>query len=184
MRQLPRGGVVFWLPIDVGHVNDGAGRDAPCRTGRRVRRPGRLSRRRCPEPGGAASLGREVDGAHRRSGDTVTDHACTRRAALLDDRFEHRLHVRLRAADDAQDVARGGLRVERRRQLAVARLQLREEPHVLDRDDRLVGEGLRAARSACPRTAAPPCGGSGWRPSATPSRSSGVANVVRWPIRC
>ena len=27
-------------------------------------------------------------------------------------------------------------------QLAVARLQLREQPHVLDRDDRLVGEGL------------------------------------------
>jgi hypothetical protein len=34
------------------------------------------------------------------------------------DRFEHRLHIRLRAADDAQDVAGGGLRVQRRGQLA------------------------------------------------------------------
>ncbi len=31
------------------------------------------------------------------------------------DRVEHRLHIRLRAADDAQDVAGGGLRVQRRR---------------------------------------------------------------------
>ena len=30
-------------------------------------------------------------------------------------------------------------------------LELREQPHVLDGDDRLVGEGLRGARSACPR---------------------------------
>ena len=58
------------------------------------------------------------------------------------DRVEHRLDIRLRLADDAQDVAGGGLLVQRRGQLAVARLQLREQAHVLDRDDRLVGEGL------------------------------------------
>src|SRR5262249_9145699 len=43
-----------------------------------------------------------------------------------EDRVEHRLHVCLGAADDAQDVAGRGLRVERRREFAVARLQLRE----------------------------------------------------------
>jgi hypothetical protein len=58
------------------------------------------------------------------------------------DCVEHRLHIRLRAADDAQDVAGSGLRVQRRRQLAVARLQLREQAHVLDGDHGLVGEGL------------------------------------------
>src|SRR5947208_2005347 len=56
------------------------------------------------------------------------------------DRVEHGLHIRLRLADDPQDVAGGGLRVQRRRQLAVARLELREQPHVLDRDDGLTSE--------------------------------------------
>ncbi len=58
------------------------------------------------------------------------------------DRVEHRLHIRLRLADDPQDVAGGGLRLQRRRQLAVARLELGEQPRVLDRDDGLIGEGL------------------------------------------
>src|SRR5262244_3569819 len=60
-----------------------------------------------------------------------------------ENRIEYRLYVRLRAADDTQDVAGRGLRVERRPQLTVARLQLREQAHVLDRDDGLVGEGLQ-----------------------------------------
>ena len=60
----------------------------------------------------------------------------------LQDRVEHRLDIRLRAADDAQDVAGRGLRVQRRRQLAVALLQLGEEADVLDRDHGLVREGL------------------------------------------
>ena len=45
-------------------------------------------------------------------------------------------------AIDAQDLARGRLLLEGLGQLAVARLQLREQPHVLDGDHRLVGEGL------------------------------------------
>ncbi len=56
------------------------------------------------------------------------------------DRVEHGLHIRLRLADDPQDVAGGGLRVQRRRQLAIARLELREQPHVLDGDDGLISE--------------------------------------------
>ncbi len=59
------------------------------------------------------------------------------------DRVEHRLHVRLRAADDLQDVGRGGLLLERFGEVAVARLELGEQAHVLDGDDRLVGERLQ-----------------------------------------
>ena len=62
--------------------------------------------------------------------------------------------------DDPQDLARGGLLLERLGHLgmrfcerSVLLLQLREQPHVLDRDDRLVGEGLAAARSAWRRRA-------------------------------
>jgi hypothetical protein len=44
----------------------------------------------------------------------------------LYDRVEHRLHVRPRAADHAQDLARRGLLVQRLGEIAVARLDLRE----------------------------------------------------------
>ena len=47
-----------------------------------------------------------------------------------------------RAADDPQDLAGGRLLLQRLGEVVVARLQLLEQPHVLDRDDRLVGEGL------------------------------------------
>jgi hypothetical protein len=56
------------------------------------------------------------------------------------DRVEYRLDIRLRAADDAQDVAGGGLLVERRGELAVAPLELGEEAHVLDGDHGLIRE--------------------------------------------
>ena len=45
------------------------------------------------------------------------------------------------SCDDAQDLARRGLLLERLGQLAVPRLELLEQPYVLDRDHRLVGEG-------------------------------------------
>ena len=44
--------------------------------------------------------------------------------------------------DDAQDVTGRRLCVERRRQVTIAGLEFFEQPHVLDRDHRLVGEGL------------------------------------------
>src|SRR5262249_39114975 len=53
------------------------------------------------------------------------------------DRVEHRLDVCLRSAYDAEDFASRRLRVERRRQFAVARLQLRKQADILDGDDRL-----------------------------------------------
>src|SRR5262249_10298659 len=51
-------------------------------------------------------------------------------------RLEHWSHIALRLADHAQDLARGGLLLE-------ALLQLSEQPHVLDRDHRLVRQGLQ-----------------------------------------
>ena len=56
---------------------------------------------------------------------------------------EHGLDVGRRARDDAQDLAGRGLLLQGLGEVVVARLQLREQPHVLDRDDGLVGEGLQ-----------------------------------------
>ena len=56
---------------------------------------------------------------------------------------KHRLQVGRRAADDAQDLAGRRLLLQRLGQLAVALLQLLEQPRVLDGDDGLVGEGLQ-----------------------------------------
>ena len=55
---------------------------------------------------------------------------------------EHRVEIERRAADDLQHI--GGRRLLRERFLEVARLGLHllEQPHVLDGDDGLIGEGL------------------------------------------
>ena len=59
------------------------------------------------------------------------------------DRVEDRLDVGLRLADHAQDLAGRRLLLQRFRQVAIARFQLREQAHVLDRDHCLVGERLQ-----------------------------------------
>ena len=64
-----------------------------------------------------------------------------------DQRVEHGLQIERRAADDLQHVGGRGLLLQRLGEIARARLHLVEQPHVLDRDHGLVGEGLRAARS-------------------------------------
>ena len=70
-----------------------------------------------------------------------------RRAAesrrVLGHDVHHRLDVGRRAGDDPQDLGRGRLLLQRLGHLAVPRLELREQPHVLDRDHRLVGERLQ-----------------------------------------
>ena len=80
--------------------------------------------------------------ARRRSpsGSTVRSAALrpNSRAALSHDRVEHRLRVRRRAADDAQHLGRGRLLLQRL-------LRFVEQARVLDRDHRLVGEGLEQA---------------------------------------
>ena len=70
----------------------------------------------------------------------VINPANPRRA--LDDGVEHRLHVCGRAADDAEHLGRCRLMLQRLAQFRVALLDLLEQPHVLDRDDGLVGEGF------------------------------------------
>ena len=55
--------------------------------------------------------------------------------------LEHRLQVAGRSGDDLQHLRRRGLLLQRLGKLARARLHLVEQPHVLDGDHRLVGEG-------------------------------------------
>ncbi len=62
---------------------------------------------------------------------------------ILDEGVEHRLQIERRAADRLQHLAGRRLLLQRFRQLVVAYLYLREEPHVLDRDHGLAGEGLQ-----------------------------------------
>ena len=52
------------------------------------------------------------------------------------------MDIRGRARDHAKNLAGRSLLLQRLAQLARARLHLVEQPHVLDRDHRLVGEGL------------------------------------------
>src|SRR6266481_7341213 len=55
--------------------------------------------------------------------------------------FKHWLKFAGRARDGPQNLAGRRLLLQRLGQIARARLHLLEEPHVLDRDHRLVGEG-------------------------------------------
>src|SRR5262249_44488178 len=107
-----------------------------------------MNRHRKATPVGGIARGagtRECDKLNRFGGKTGQGaHVPTEQTDRAHyDRVKNRLHVRLRAADHAQDVAGGRLRVQRRRQVAVARLQFLEQPYVLDGDDGLVGEGLQ-----------------------------------------
>src|SRR5262249_33533970 len=58
-----------------------------------------------------------------------------------DDGLEHGLKLECGADSSADFTERAKLR-DRLRELAGARLHLVEQPHVLDRDHRLIGEGL------------------------------------------
>ena len=100
---------------------------------------------------------------------------------ILQHRLEHRLQFARRAADDLQHLRGRRLLLQRLGQIARARLHLVEQPHVLDRDHRLVGEGrdqldllvgerLHVTRGAGANT-----------PIGVPSRSSGTPSIVRKP---
>jgi hypothetical protein len=60
---------------------------------------------------------------------------------VLQHGLEHRLELAGRSADDLEHLGGRGLLLQRLGELAGARLDLVEQPHVLDRDHRLVGEG-------------------------------------------
>src|SRR5687768_15358322 len=70
----------------------------------------------------------------------VVDAAHPRGA--LDDGIEHRLHVRWRAADDAEHFGRSSLMLKRLAQFSIAFLDLFEQSYILDGDDRLRGKGF------------------------------------------
>ena len=76
-----------------------------------------------------------------RSRSTTSSIPQTRRGAL-DDGVEDRLHIRRRAADDAEHLGRCRLMLQRLAQFCVALLEFFEQPHVLDGDHGLVGEGF------------------------------------------
>src|SRR5688572_61442 len=61
----------------------------------------------------------------------------------LDDGVEDRLHVRRRAADYAQYLGGRGLMLQRLAQFSIAIPQFLKQPHVLDSDHGLVGEGFK-----------------------------------------
>jgi len=58
----------------------------------------------------------------------------------VDERVEHGLQIESRAADDLEYVGGGCLLLQRFAQLFGARPDLVEQPHVLDRNCRLVGK--------------------------------------------
>src|SRR5215467_9575112 len=61
---------------------------------------------------------------------------------VLDQRFENRLEVERGAANDLEQIAGRRLLLQGLTELLITRLQLLEQAHVLDGDDRLIGEGL------------------------------------------
>ena len=97
---------------------------------------------------------------------------------VLRQRLEHRLEIERGATDHLEELAGRRLLLECAPQLVVSRLQLCEQPDVLDRDHRLVGEGLEErdlpagrGRSRDRATAIEPMG--------RPSRSIGTATALR-----
>src|SRR5262245_42199574 len=58
----------------------------------------------------------------------------------LNESIEYRLQVESRPADDLEHISGGGLLLQRFAQIAIARLQLSKQAHVLDRDNGLIGE--------------------------------------------
>src|SRR4029450_12105711 len=65
---------------------------------------------------------------------------CAKPRRILDQSIENGLKLERRTADDLEDVGGGRLLLQRLAQIAIARLQLGKQPHVLNRDHRLVGE--------------------------------------------
>src|SRR5262249_59445987 len=63
----------------------------------------------------------------------------------LNEGVEHGLQIESRAADHLEHVGRGGLLLQRFAQFLGTRAHLVEQPGVLDRDHRLVGEGPHEA---------------------------------------
>ena len=93
-------------------------------------------------------------------------------------RVEHRLQIEGRAADDLEHVGGRCLLLQRLAELRGARLDLFEQAHVLDGDDRLVGKGLH--QLDLPLRERPASGrDNDITPSTLPSRFNGTARPAR-----
>jgi hypothetical protein len=84
---------------------------------------------------------RAKQAAFRRQRD-VTDVRLANSRGRLDERIEHGLQVKGRAADHLEHIGGRGLLFQRLAQLACARLHLFKQTHVLNCDHRLIGERL------------------------------------------
>ncbi len=78
----------------------------------------------------------------------------------LDYGVEHRLHVRRRAADDAEHLGCRRLMLQGFPQFCIALLEFLEQPDVLDGDHGLIGEGFQQLDLPLGRKDEPPCGAS------------------------
>ena len=77
-----------------------------------------------------------LDRSHLPSNETNLSVVCvTQPRGILRDHIQYRLNIRRRAGDDTQDFTR-------RRLLLQRLLEFLEQPHVLDGDHGLVGEGF------------------------------------------
>ena len=101
----------------------------------------------------------------------------------LDDGVEHRLHVRRRAADDAEHLGRRRLMLQRLAQFRVALAEFLEQAHVLDGDDGLGGEGFEQLDLFVRERTNFRVGEYESRRSERPSRSNGVASTFECPSR-
>ena len=80
--------------------------------------------------------------------------------SALDDGVEDRLHVGRRAADDAEHLGCCRLMLQRLAQFRVALPEFLEQPHVLDRDHGLIGEGFEKRDLLVGKRPGLPCDGS------------------------
>jgi hypothetical protein len=128
----------------VGQQINGLNRDARCRgASRRAAAVDRKWVRLCKR----LKLRREtVIGRHAKlaflSQKNQAPLGLAQRGRGLDQCREHRVKIERRAADDLEHVGGRGLLLQRFTQVLRARLNLLEQPHILDGDHGLVGEGL------------------------------------------
>jgi GAF domain len=136
------GEAVFSVLGDVRHMDRRATQDRPAGHGG-AGRPQRIRLVERLEPFGADIVMRgQVQELSIKANHQPVD-GLTQLCGALRDGLECRADVGGRPGDDAQYLTGGGLLLERFRQVAVAGLELLEQPHVLDSDDGLIGEGLQ-----------------------------------------
>ena len=104
--------------------------------------------------------------------------------SALDDGIEHRLHVRRRAADDAEHLGRCRLMLQRLAQFCVALLKFFEQPDIFNGDHGLIGERFEQFNLLIREWTYLSFEGSKSLRSKLPSRSKGVARTVRTEVFC